>query len=87
MKRPGLEKTVAGSLVLGRQRDEERGTVAGLALDVDPAAVVGDDPPGLPEAQPQAAAGLPGGIERIEDVTPLLRLMPGPSSVMRIWWT
>ena len=65
-------------LVLRRQGDGERRPVARLALDLDPAAVVGDDPPGLREAQAQAAAGLPGGIERIEDVTALLRLDARP---------
>ena len=48
------------------QRDEEAGPSPGLALDLDPAAVIGDDPPALRQPQPQAAAGLPGGIEGIE---------------------
>ena len=50
--------------------------MAGLALDFDPPAVIGDDSPRFRQAESQAAAGLAGGIERVEGVTPLLGLQP-----------
>ena len=60
------------------QNDRERRSPAGLALDLDPAAVIGDDPPGLREPHTQSPAGLSGGVIRIEQVAVLFRFDARP---------
>jgi len=56
-----------------RQRDGERGAATGLTFDFHRTAVKIDDPPGLGEPQPQAAAGFAAGEKRIKDVRPDFR--------------
>src|SRR5918996_2929905 len=59
------------------QREQQRHprAVAGLGVDLDPAAVSGDDPLGDGEPQP-GAVGL-AGVERLEDAGPALDGGPG----------
>ena len=58
-------------------RDHEYGPVAGLAMDFDAAAVIGDDPPALRQAHPQSATRLPRRVERIEQMAALFGLDAG----------
>src|SRR5262249_42159321 len=52
-------------LPAGREADAEPGAGAGRALDVDPAAVLGDDPVANAQAEPGPAADRLGGEERL----------------------
>ena len=60
------------------QNDSECRPAAWFAFHFNPSAVVCDDAPCLGKAKPQATAGLPGGIEGVEDVASFLGLQPRP---------